>query len=494
MKKKSIFFITLFSLLLSTGITSFAAEASAIPSDISAFFVLMGQCTPVIIVSVVSFVLIVLAIVFRKNLAQLLDNTSSKTMINAFLVFFCIFGIACYGVAVATDGTTWKNLINGTDSGIDRFTHFSDYLKTLMNAGSKNFDKSAERFSPFSLLIFFILAQFMPPNLIHTDAYAKYLQVIKNQTFIFLYLILVLMCITLIYRMSRTKLRNNGLKMRNEVVSFLLVVSYPTMYCISMGNIAGFAVALCLFFLEFYNCEKKILRELAIIAIAVSAAIVPYTFIFALLLMKDKTRMARLDFAQAVIFFSVLFVLPSIFTGFGNMLTYIKSLFVMPEMYVPGNGSLAGLLSLTGANHIILYIITAITEIIAVVCIFILPNAWQKSAAAIYFILNLIPSVNSLTMIFVFIPLVYLLSEKTHKAVDWLYLLAYALLITPFPEWFRPCINEFTIALEQIGILGLRNANELIAPVATQMIFVLIVCQSAAVLKNKKKSVGEQTE
>lgn len=494
MKKKISFFTALFALISASGITSFAAGLPAVSNDSEVFFAFIKQCTPVIVVAVLSVVLILLAIVFRKKLAKLLNDSSSSMMINAFMLFFAVFGIACYAMAVATDGETWQHILNGTEAGLGRYSHFADYLKTLQYAGSKNFHLSAEKFSPFSLLIFYILAQFMPPSLIHSDSYAKYLLILRNQTFIYLYLILVLFCIFLIYTMSRAKLRQNGIKFRNEIVAFLLVVSYPTMYCISMGNIAGFAVALCLFFLQFYNSEKKIFRELSIVAIAVSAAIVPYTFAFALLLLTDKTKIAKLDFAQATVIFSVLFVLPSIFTGFVNMTTYLKTLFAVPELCVPGNGSLANFLNFAGVNDIVIYILTAVTEIIALACLFILPTAWQKSAAAIYFILNISPSINGLTMIFVFIPLVYLLSEKSHKAIDWLYLLAFALLVTPFPEWFYSCLNEFTIALETIGILNLRNANEIAAPVATQMIFVLIVCQSVSLLiKNKKKKAEVQT-
>ncbi|MBR5498341.1 MAG: hypothetical protein IKV76_10220 [Clostridia bacterium] len=487
MKKKLIFFSTVFAVLASTGITSFAADATSVGDTFSMFFALIRQCPPVIVVFILSLVLIVLAVVFRKKISEFLRDSSASMMLNSFIVFFSVFGLACFALALATDGETWKNLLNGTDTPLDKYSHFSDYIKSLQYAGTKQFDMVADRLSPFGYLIFFLLAQFMPGSVFAADTASKYAQLHKNQTLIMLYLILVLFCIVLIYRMSRSKLRKNGISLRNEVVAFLLVVSYPTMYCISMGNIAGFAVAACLFFLEFYNSEKKAFRELAIIAIAVSAAIVPYTFVFAFLLLIDKSKMARLDFAQAAVFFSVLFVVPSIFTGFVNLLTYMKSLVVIPEVFVFGNGSIANLLSVTGAPDVLLYILTVITEVIALACVFILPNAWQKSAAAVYFILNLIPSVNSLTMIFVFIPLVYLLSEKKHKAIDWLYLLAFALLITPFPEWYYSCSDNFALALEILGFHDLRNANELIAPVAVQMIFVLIVCQSIAVLKAKKK-------
>lgn len=495
MKKKLTFFSMLFALISASAITSHAAELTADTADLSTFFSLITECTSAIIVTVISIILVVLAIIFRKKITKRLDNSSASMMINAFIIFFSVFGLACFAMAVATDGETWKNLLNGTDSGLDQNTHFADYLKSLQNAGSQRFYKSAESLSPFSMLIFFILAQFMPSDLISSEAYVKYIQVMKNQTFIYLYLILVLFCIVLIYRMARSKMRHNGLNMRDELVAFLLVVSYPTMYCISMGNITGVAVAFCLYFLEFYDSEKKIYRELAIIAIAIAGAIVPYSFVFAFLLLKDKSKMSKLNFAQACVFFVTLFILPAIFTGFGNMVTYVKSLLMIHGDYTPGNGSLANLLSLTGADDFILYIITAITEVIGLACFFILPATWQKSAAAVYCILNLLPNVNSLTMVFVFIPLVYLLAEKSHKAVDWLYLLAFSLLITPFPEWYHSNLNEFTIALEYIGIINLRNANELIAPIATQMIFVLIICQAAAVLKDRKKTkAGQVTE
>lgn len=488
MKKKLTFFLTLFALISASVITSHAAEPTATTTDLSQFFSLITECPPAIIVAVISLIFVVLTIIFRKKIIKRLDNSSASMMINAFILFFSVFGIACFAMALATDGETWKNLLNGTDNGVDQFTHFEDYLKSLQNSGSQRFYKSAEILSPFSMLIFFILAQFMPADAIFSESYAKYLQIMKNQTFIFLYLILVLFCIVLIYRMARSKMRHNGLNMRDELVAFLMVVSYPTMYCISMGNIAGVAVAFCLYFLEFYDSEKKLYRELAIIAIAIAGAIVPYAFVFAFLLLKDKSKMSKLNFAQATVFFVILFVLPSIFTGLGNMLTYVKSLLMIKSNYIPGNGSLANLLTLTGADDFILYIVTAITEVIGLACFFILPATWQKCSAAVYCILNLLPNVNSLTMIFVFIPLIYLLAEKSHKAVDWLYLLAFSLLVTPFPEWYHSHLNEFNLALESIGIINLKNANELIAPIATQMIFVLIICQAVAVLKQKKKA------
>lgn len=487
MKKIFTFFTTISVLFAVSIFTSNAQDADSQTGKLAVFFEGFSNCPPAQAVLIISIVLIVLAAVFGKKLSKRLDNTTASQMANVFIAFFSVFGLACFFMSAATDGETWKHLINGTDTPDNDYSHFSDYIQTLQNTGTKNFSSSADRFSPFSLSIFYILAQFMPADMISSTSYTVYLSILKNQTFVFLYLILVLFCVFFIYKTARTALRCNELKFRNELIAFLLVVSYPSMYCISMGNITGIAIALCLFFLEFKDSENKLLREMSIIAIAVSAAIVPYTFVFAFLYLKDKSKMSKLNFAQSVVFFLILFIVPASFTGTDSMITYLKSLLLIGENYVPGNSSLINILRLTGMGNAALYFFTAIFEIASFVCIFILPKSWQKSAAAVCCILNLLPNVNSLTTLFVFIPLVYLLSEKTHKAIDWLYLLAFSLLITPFPEWFRSYSEEFTAMLDSIGATGIMNANEVIAPFATQMILVLSICQAISVIKKKKR-------
>lgn len=486
MKKKLIFFTSILTLLATLSIEAFAADCTAVTTGASDFFKYFTACPPAYIVTIISVVLVVLLLIFRKKITSKLNNSTASQMLNGFIVFFSIFGIACFIMAVITDGVTWQHLINGTDKIDDNYTQFSHYIQSLQNAGSKRFYKSATTHSPFALLIFFLLAQFMPTNYIFSESYVAIISILRNQTFMYMYLILILICILFIYKISCSKMRTNGIKIKNEVVSFLLVVSYPTMYCISMGDITGFSFALCLFFIEFYNSEKKVLRELSIIAIAISAAIVPYTFVFAFLLLKDKSKISKLNFAQASVFFVALFILPAIFTGFGNMFTYVKSLLLISDGFVAGNSSIANLLRLTGVSNIIIYIVTAIFEIAGFVCIFILPSAWQKTAAAVCCILNLLPNVNSLTTLFVFVPLIYLLSEKTHKAIDWLYLLSFSLLVTPFPEWFYSYSTEFNLMLNEIGVVNIQNANEIIAPFATQMILILVVCQSISTVKSKK--------
>ncbi len=423
----------------------------------------------------------------KKKFSNKLTCLSANRMTEAFILLFSIFGIACYIMAYLTNGQSWSNLLCGTDIENESYTHFSDYFKTLMNAGTGNFEQSAERFSPFSLMLFAFFSHFMPQKLIHSISFADYLKILNNQTFVYFYLIIVMLCIVLMYRMTRSVLRRNELKMKNEIVAFLLVVSYPTMYCISMGNITGVTVALCLFFMEFYEHENKFIREGAIVAIAVSAAIAPYTFVFAFLILLNKSKMAKLNFAQALVIFLALFIIPSSYTGIENMLTYLKSLLLVSPGFAAGNGSIANILRLINAPDSVIYIVSGLLNVIAFACIFILPETWQKTTAATYCILNLLPNINSLTVIFAVIPLVYLLSEKKHKTIDWLYLLSFTMLITPIPEWFYSFSESFKAGIEKIGITGIHNTNELIAPLAVQAILILLICQAISVLKQKKQ-------
>ena len=63
---------------------------------------------------------------------------------------------------------------------------------------------------------------------------------------------------------------------------------------------------------------------------------------------------------------------------------------------------------------------------------------------------------------------------------------SFALLVSPLPEWFWFDSKDFVAMFESIEIYTVHNVNELVAPFAVQLIFVLIVCQTIATLKKKK--------
>lgn len=488
MKKKLLFFAVTLSTIFSLSVTAFAESAAT--SDTTAnIFECFAKSNAAIVSAVISAVLLLIVLIFNKKIKKGLSDSTASQLTNAFIAFFSVSGIACLAMAFATDGETWSNLMHATTDSKAFFGQFEDYIQSLRSAGSKNFYRTATTNTPFAHLIYFIVAQFLPPKLVFSDSIAEYAKILKNQTFMYLYLLLVVFCMVLLYRMNRAVLRKNKLNMRDEVVSFLLVVSYPTVFCIEKGNIAIFSLVLIMLFMLLRNEEKPLIKELSYVSLAAAAAITPASLFFVLLLLEEKSKKCIMRIVRTITYFLILFISPAVFTGFGNLLTYLKNFVsVSGTGFVAGNMSIANLLHFFGlSNSIVIYAVVILTELIAVLAIITLPSVWQKTAAAAYIILNIFAVSDAVAVMFVFIPFIFLLSEKEHKAVNWLYLLSFALLITPFPEWFRGDATNFAVFLGSMGISDIRNANNLIALAATQFILVLLFSQMTSAMKARKE-------
>jgi len=498
MKKKILFLVITTATIFSSMITGFAESVTnpqVVQNAFSFKFMLKSffRCNSAIIVAVAVFVLFVLLMIFGKKLKRKLDKSTASQLINTFILFFSVSGIACLAMAFATDGETWSNLMHKTPNTQLLYTQFEDYIINLQSAGSQQFHETAATNTPFSLLIYFILAQFLPTNLLFSNPIVSYVQILKDQTFMYLYLILVMFCVVILYRLNRSVLRNNGLNMRDEVIAFLFAVSYPAIFCIEKGNITSFSIVLVMIFITLRGSEKNLIKELSLLAIAASAAITPYTLAFALLLFDEKSKQSALRFVRTVLYFLILFITPAVFTGFGNLLTYAKAFIsVSADGFIPGNMSIVNILHFFGiSNTIVIYAIILLTDAIAVLAMMMLPAMWQKTAAATYIILNVFAFSDASAAMFVFIPLVFLFAEKQHKASSWVYMLTFALLITPFPEWFKADINQFTIFLASFGISDIQNANNLISPAATQFILIILFYQIINRMKSKKLAKQE---
>lgn len=486
MKKKPLIFASVLIVSVIACVTTAVAQGSSV-SDIFSTFVESGAALTAGIIFIIAALA---ALLFGKKLKGKLDKASSSAMVTTFIVIFSVCGLGCLGLALATDGQSWLNMMYHTTTADMLTAHFSDYAMTARNAGAQFFYKSAERFSPMGLLIFFLLAQFMPTEYILNESFLKYSMMFKNQTIILLCLFLVLLAVVPIYRMNRAVLRKNELRIQDELVSFLLVVSFPGVYCIEMGNIAGFCLAAVMFFLLFKDAEKRVFRELSLFFLGLSAAVAPYTLLFALLLLDKKDKKRINDFVKTTVYFVVMFICPAFFTGFGNMLKYVKHfLSVSTVSYTPGNMSIANLLIFFGIKSVpVLYIVMLLTEIIAVVCLFRLPTVWQKCAAIAYITLNMFGISEVTLAIFAFIPFVFLLAEKKHKASDWLYFGALTLLITPIPAWYYFDELYFGDFLTCFGLPYIESANNLFSLAAVQILFIVMLCQTIKTFKKPNKT------
>ncbi len=501
MKKKLIFFISsiFFAFFASFPVSAESAISEDLPKDykfslanaVEAFI----NCDSAIVGAVIFLIVLILLIVFRKKLAEKLEGSSSGSMLGVFMALFSFCGIFCLVLALMTDGKSWSGMMHIDNSGEYIFTQFSDYIGNMRRTSMGEFSKSASRFSPFALIVYLALAQFVPSGLVNSDLSLTYIVMMRNQSVMLLYLFLVLFTAVSVYKMNRTVLGKNGLVLKNDIVAIMAVFSYPVIYCIELGNLTGFSFALALFFVLFANSEKRALRETALVLLGVSAAITPYTLIFALLLFFDESSRKRqiTDAVKTAVYFSVLFFIPAVFTGFGNAFTYVKTLVSIPsDVYASGNTSIANLLIFFGIkNQFILYIITALTDAMALLCLIFLKSKRLKATAAVYIILNIFGVNEPQVYMFILIPLMMLFSEKTHTAKDWLYLLSFSLLVLPIPTWYFFEERNFTYFLNAFGLDYTPAANGLFALAAVQLMLIIMCSQLVTQMKNRKQSINQ---
>ncbi len=485
MKKKLIFLLTTVILLSAMGITAFAESAADNSFSITTAANALVNCVPALVVAIISILTIVLLCIFSKRLQTKLDGSSASAMINTFIICFSASGITCLVFALLTDGVTWTDmLVNDSLSYIDR-QQFSDFFNTMRTVAVGNFDELSTEYSPFSISVYCLLSQFAPSNLVASESISTYITLLTNQPAILMYLFLVIICVVFIYRLSRSQLRQNGLKIRDEITAFLLVVSYPSMYCISLGNISAACLAGALFFILFRDSENKVYRYISLIVLILSASVSPYVLVFSLLLFTDKGKQGTKPFLIVLAGFIVLNITPCFFIGFDCALNYIRALFsISTEEFVVGNTSISNLLVFFGVdNKVILYAIFILTQLIAIVGFFLFPETWQKTSAAVYIILNMPALSNNVMYLFVFIPFVFLIGKKQHKSLDWLYLLSYSLIIIPFPEWYYFDSENFEVLLSAFGLPYISVANNLISLTAVQLLLVLMLYQIVSLLK-----------
>jgi hypothetical protein len=90
-------------------------------------------------------------------------------------------------------------------------------------------------------------------------------------------------------------------------------ISGPVLYVYQRANVAFFALVLLLFFLLYFRSEYRFLRELALLALALSANIKYYPAIFGMLLLKEHRWK---DAARCAVYGVVVFALPAILSPF----------------------------------------------------------------------------------------------------------------------------------------------------------------------------------
>lgn len=251
----------------------------------------------------------------------------------------------------------------------------------------------------------------------------------------------------------------------NKKIFFVLtmILTYPFLYLMERGNSAILCLIFLMFFIYGYKSDKKYIRHLAYISLAIAASIKIYPALFGLLIIRDKDWKGAM---WAIIYGVIIFFVPFVFFGgFKNIGLFIQNILNCIDMMADQGAGFK--VSIGNAFRILeqylgtknsLEIVATIFKLIILVggSILIIFGKYKEKWKLFMvptMIMVLIPDFSFIySMVYFIIPLIYFLDEKSkienrkEKILNIIYFVLFAgMFITIpnlLPEWFEIFEND----------------------------------------------------
>ena len=459
------------------------------------------------------------------------DSTTNKKRraptVKGLFTFFIVFFLANLFVgivlAAASGGDSWKSMLFHNGSSTDLFM---DFFNSIRDGGSPDvYTQRNNIYPPLCILIFRFFSKLISPELV-SSYFSRRTTLQSDQLCMMIYIVFAIVCILSLFRMveSYINIKNDGkFKTYATVTAFLVIISYPVMFCLERGNILILSMICSMFFIFFRNSENKTVKELSYILLAVAAGIKLYPAVFGLILVierKYKDALRLMAYGVAIVVFPIVFFLDEFKSSPALINTYMSQLLSISSITTADGNSSAIMKILNNLSNFALYkknslnfssvsiqniffmigagsfsakIACIITEFIAFIAAFYTKREWQKVFLLTYLMLNIPSASNSYALSFMVIPFcVFLFGSKKFRAIDRIVTAAFALLLTPLPTFWYYHPEPIKKLSETLGLYYNSLLNQDIATVVFQFLFVLTVFDilfcAKRLKKNKKKS------
>lgn len=315
------------------------------------------------------------------------------------------------------------------DTGMD-FFHSIEYVK-----GRAPYFYFSTLYPPLANLLFYICFHMIPPSV--TSMWSMdFLESVNNrgtsldlrlyQSPMLLFCLFLVISTWLFVSLMLYIMHDCEQVWRNCAVLCMLISPGVT-YAIERGNILLLSIPLCLFFIAFRNSKSWIIRELALLSLAVAAGLKLYPAFFGVLLLYDKKFFS----AARTIFYGIMsIVLPALFfrEGLSGIPMWLDVVFSFENTgSMPWTGT--GFSSIL--HHVALYVKQVFTidistqyfSLIAIclsmllltVAVF-LDKEWQRVLAVVMAII-MFQSQGKYIFSFLVIPMVFFLKEEAHFSI-----------------------------------------------------------------------------
>ena len=391
------------------------------------------------------------------------ELSSNKDCIKKLFFIFMSAGFVCFLVtAVVTRGVSLNVLlfgdINPSLGGINPYQdEFMDLFNSISHSTGKIPYENAPIspangpaiYPPFAYLIYKFLALLIPYDVLVSGSHA-----IRSSQMglVILSFYISISSMALYFIIAHNK---KGTGIEKFVFSLLISLSFPFVFQIERANIIFIALIFLMLFIYGKDSENKIIRELSLVCLAISAAIKIYPAVFGLLLVKERRfkETLRLVIYGVIGFFAPFFA----FGGLRSISLFIESLSKLAEQFYKSfaykvNFTNTVRLFFAAINKSSAWIDMAANILLIIIVVLIAISVFSiKSKWRVMTLLSLstilIPSFSYFyTLIFMLPPLMFFLDTKEErKKIDYAYLVLFILLFIPLPI-IEPLFSRFKVS------------------------------------------------
>lgn len=453
---------------------------------------------------------------------------TTNGLLTFFFIFFIINLFISTVMAASSGGDSWKMMLLHSGNYTDLYM---DFFNSIRDGGSENvYSERNNIYPPLCVLIFRFFSKFISPDLVSTP-FNRRTSLQADQLCMMIYILFALTCILMLLRLieSYVNIKNAGkYKLQASIFSFMMIISYPVMFCLERGNILILSVACAMFFIFFKDSENAVVREISYISLAVSAGIKLYPAIFGLTLIvekKYKEALRLMLYGVIVVVFPIIFFLEE-FKSTTAAISYGLLPLLDMNFLAASDGSSASLFAkiiknlftftlnkksslnfssvsiqnfvfmVAGSGAASAKIVCAITEVIAFVSLFFTKREWQKIFLLAYLMLNIPSASNSYALSFLLIPFcIFIFGVEKYRRIDLAYFAAFTLLLVPLPTYWYYHPEKVIELSQKLGLYYNTLLNQDIATFVFQFFFFLIILDvlSSAIQRKKNKKLISTT-
>jgi hypothetical protein len=287
-----------------------------------------------------------------------------------------------------------------------------------------------KQYLPLSYVIMYLFSRLVDMSKYYEQNY--FLNMYTEPLFLIMYMIYATIGVVMLYEIVRTcKKGSNAVKIWTAAA---MMVSAPVLYTYERANTIFLTTFFVMFYVFYYDSENRVMREIALICLAVAAAFKITPAVLGILLLYNKQWK---DAARAVIYGVLLGVLPFLFFegGFSNIAQMFSNMMSYVGFYSDRRGGVTLYSAVLGfgvpASRALKIAMQGVT---CVLCLFLLIAAyfyrrkWMRIAAVCLVTTIILPNSGYYCILYLIPAIVAFLNEEEHPLSE-LWILFAALLM-----------------------------------------------------------------